>query len=46
MLKGGESDEGKDDQQVTDFNVLTLANHILEALGQDFVIEEDVHLFK
>ena len=29
-----------------EYGVLTLANHILDALGQEIVIDQEQHLFK
>jgi hypothetical protein len=34
------------EQQGSEYGVLTLANHILDALGQDIVIDDDVYLYK
>lgn len=34
------------EQQSNEYGVLTLANHILDSLGQDIVIDDDVYLYK
>lgn len=36
----------EEQQQESEYGVLTLANHILEALGQELILDDPLYLFK
>lgn len=39
-------EEDTNEQNAEDYGVLTLANHILETLGQNFAIDDEEYLYK
>ncbi len=38
--------DANDEEEQQDYNALSLANHILESLGQDFTLDNEDYLYK